>query len=120
MRNRRKLKGNLGEEKAARFLIAEQYKICEKNFRTQSGEIDIIAEKEDELVFIEVKTWDSLTEESLEQAINREKQQRMVRISKYYLVNHPQYNDYNIRFDIIFLTLKNEEIMHIKNAFSEG
>jgi putative endonuclease len=116
----RKYKGRLGEEKAALFLIEKNYTICEKNYWTKSGEIDIIAKKGDVLVFVEVKTWDTVSEESLEHVINYEKQKRMITISKYYLVKNPQYIDYNIRFDIIFLTLKSEEIIHIKNAFSEG
>jgi putative endonuclease len=48
--------GRLGEDLAAKFIEAKGYKILERNFRTQFGEIDIIAKKNGVLIFVEVKT----------------------------------------------------------------
>ena len=48
--------GKLGEKIAAEFLKKEGYKILEKNFQTRFGEIDLVAEDGDTLVFVEVKT----------------------------------------------------------------
>ncbi len=46
----------LGEEKAAEYLINRGYKIIERNFRIGYGEIDIIAIRNNTLIFVEVKT----------------------------------------------------------------
>ena len=47
--------GNLGENKAARYLVLHGYKIIDRNFRCRYGEIDIICEKHGALIFVEVK-----------------------------------------------------------------
>lgn len=52
----RKRVGNEGEALAAKHLRRCGYRILERNYRTPCGEIDLIAEKEDETVFIEVRT----------------------------------------------------------------
>lgn len=48
--------GRAGEKTAIKFLKKNGYRIIEKNFRTKAGEIDVIAEQEKVLVFVEVKT----------------------------------------------------------------
>ncbi|WP_411721019.1 YraN family protein [Mycetocola sp.] len=48
--------GRRGEDLAARFLEDAGYRVVERNWRCRQGEIDIIASKEDTLVFVEVKT----------------------------------------------------------------
>ena len=53
--NRQKI-GKVGEQKAQAYLIKQKYQIIETNWRHQKCEIDIIASKNKELVFIEVKT----------------------------------------------------------------
>ena len=47
--------GRLGERLASEFLAKKGYKILEKNFRTQFGEIDLVAAKDGKLIFVEVK-----------------------------------------------------------------
>ena len=49
-------KGLLGEREAEKYLISKGYKIRDRNYRTKIGEIDIVAEKFNTLVFVEVKT----------------------------------------------------------------
>ena len=48
--------GGLGEETAAQYLLTRGYEVRERNYRTKYGEIDIIAQENDTIVFIEVKT----------------------------------------------------------------
>ncbi|MBP5618294.1 MAG: YraN family protein, partial [Clostridia bacterium] len=48
--------GERGEKLAARYLRRKGYRILERNFQTRFGEIDLIARKGDQLVFVEVKT----------------------------------------------------------------
>ena len=55
-KNENKIKGNLGENIACEYLEKDGYQIITRNFNCFYGEIDIIAIKNSELIFIEVKT----------------------------------------------------------------
>lgn len=48
--------GRLGEQIACRYLSSKEYSIIERNFRTRYGEVDIIAKKDNKIIFVEVKT----------------------------------------------------------------
>lgn len=76
--NENQLIGAWGEEQAVRYLLALGYDIIDRNFRTKSGEIDIIAwcqseKRERTLSFIEVKTRPSAEVGSAERATNQKK-----------------------------------------------
>ncbi len=75
----------LGEEVAAKFLISRGYSIMEKNFRTPFGEIDLIAERDGCVVFLEVKTRICGRFGPPLSAITREKKRRIVKNCMYYL-----------------------------------
>jgi putative endonuclease len=111
-------KGRAGEE-AAVFLLEEKgMKILEKNFRSSTGEIDIIAlDGGETLVFGEVKTWSTYGIEALEYAINRKKQKKIIETSKYFLSLHREYRYMAIRFDVIFIF--SVGITHLASAFTE-
>ena len=70
-------KGNIAENKAVEFLEDSGYEIVDRNFYTKFGEIDIIAEKDDILHFVEVKSGDSfqpiynVTKSKLQKIINQ-------------------------------------------------
>ena len=74
--------GNDGEKRAADYLTENGYKILFKNWRLSGGEIDIIAIKDDVLVFVEVKTLPNSTVDMLEKVLNKEKQKRIIKMSK--------------------------------------
>lgn len=110
-------KGKQGETLAAHFLEKRGYYILERNFRSASGEIDIIALQEDTVIFIEVKNWDCYGEEDLEYSINHKKQERIIKTANVFLDSHRQYNRMNIRFDVLFI--HGEAIQHLVGAFTE-
>lgn len=84
----RKSFGNFGEELAADYLKERGYKIVERNYTCQLGEIDIIAKKGGGLYFVEVKTRrDEYFGNPLE-SITLNKQRQLVKISKYYLMKN--------------------------------
>lgn len=117
--NRRKT-GLRGEKEASLFLINDGFAIIKRNFRTRNGEIDIIAKQDNTLIFIEVKTSNVYSEDSLEYSVNYWKRNKIIQTSKYFLVKNPEYNECTIRYDIIFISQPDGKIMHIKNAFNEG
>ncbi|TCW61146.1 YraN family protein [Treponema sp. J25] len=112
-----KQKGKQGEDLAARFLEKRGYQILERNFRSISGEIDIIALQEDTIVFAEVKNWDCYGEEDLEYSINHKKQERIIKTANVFLDSHRQYNRMNVRFDVLFI--QGQAIHHLVGAFTE-
>jgi putative endonuclease len=73
-----------GENVAARFLRNAGYKILERNFRCQSGEIDIVARQGSMLIFVEVKSR-AYDDPTPEQQVGSDKQHRITRAAKTYL-----------------------------------
>ena len=112
--------GRGGEDRAAEFLCKEGYSVIERNYRKRFGEIDIIAEKDDTLVFVEVKVLASLPLEVLAHELDFRKQEKIIKTAKFYLQNHRQYNSRYIRFDVIAIDAPGlDTVHHIVNAFSE-
>lgn len=110
--------GKLGEDKAVSFLEAKGYEILERNFQFQKAEIDIIAQFQNELIVVEVKTRSSLAFGLPQEFITPSKIKLLVKaINQYVEIKN---SDINIRFDIISV-YKNKtnqfEIEHIENAF---
>ena len=92
--------GKVGEQKAISYLIEKNYQIIETNWRHQKCEIDIIASKNKELVFIEVKTRTNsiISQENL---ISIAQQKRIIYAADYYINKNKI--DLNIRFDLIYV-----------------
>ena len=106
-------------EKAAAFLLEQKgMKIIERNFRSRRGEVDIIAQDGESLVFAEVKTWSVYGIDSLEYGINEKKKQKIIESSKYFLSLHREYKYMAIRFDVLFISPHG--ITHLASAFTEG
>ncbi|MDR2589074.1 MAG: YraN family protein [Spirochaetales bacterium] len=112
-------KGRQGEKEAEIFLQKAGYSIIERNYRRTGGEIDLIVRKNDEIIFAEVKKWSTFNEESMEQGIPRSKMRRILKTSRAFLMEHPEFDDFHIRYDIVFLPGAGKEAHHIKDAFRE-
>jgi len=110
--------GKLGEQMAAAYLQEAGYRILERNYRCPFGEIDMIAQDGDTLVFVEVKSRRSEKFGLPQLAVGSEKQRRISKISLYYLQNH-RLGDSNVRFDVVAILLRslNPQIELIKDAF---
>lgn len=112
--------GNCGEIKAVDFLISKKYSIIARNWRTRTGEIDIIASEKDVLVFVEVKTLPSGNIETLSHELNLRKQKRIIETAQFFLLKHRQYSNSKIRFDVLVIDMPGlTPVYHIKDAFSE-
>jgi putative endonuclease len=111
--------GNFGEDAASEFLVNNGFSIITRNFRYGKGEIDIIANDAEILVFIEVKFRKSDEYGSPLLAITKNKQNQIRKIALAYLTEKNITNT-DCRFDVIGITLDKENkpvIEHIKNAF---
>ena len=115
-----KITGNAGEIKAAEYLLKKGYSIIERNYRTKGGEVDIIAGKDDVVVFVEVKSLPNGSPELLQTELNRGKLQRIVKTSKRFLLKHRQYSNSYVRYDVIVIDMPGYPVVyHIENAFTE-
>ena len=114
----RRTQGKAGEDLAARYLEKNGFKIIERNYRFERGEIDLVAEEGQELVFIEVKLRRSIAYGLPEDAVTEEKQEQVHTVADGYLFEH-NIDDRPIRFDVIAIEERkgNTEIRHIRDAF---
>ncbi|MDH7476595.1 MAG: YraN family protein [Microgenomates group bacterium] len=79
--------GDRGEIIAINFLLSQGFKILEKKYRTPLGEIDIIANKNEKLFFIEVKTRVGTKKGFPYEALNHKKLKHICNASQFYLLN---------------------------------
>ena len=110
--------GIFGQKLAADFLRQKKYQIEAENFRAREGEIDIIAAKDGQLVFVEVKTRLSNRFGLPEEAVSESKLEKMRQTALKYL-ELKQLNHDNYRFDIVAIEIdkaqKKAIIRHYKN-----
>ncbi len=111
--------GKLGEDIAVKYLEKHGYKILERNYRKPWGEIDIVAQQSNELVFVEVKAQNKEFEWRPEENITFHKKHQLSRIVSTYLKINKIPEDQNWRIDVLAITLdfktKNAQIEHIQN-----
>ncbi len=118
---KRKELGAIGEKLAKDFLKKKGYRIRETNFRCRQGEIDIIAEKNDCLVFIEVRSKTHPDFGSPEESVTLTKKERLIASSLAYLGSHRNLPP-TWRIDLVAVELsqsgKATRIELIENAIS--
>ncbi len=109
--------GKAGEDFAERYFSKLGYRVI-RNFRTRFGEIDLIAENEDFIIFVEVKTRKSDSMTMPKEAVNFAKQRKIIATAQYYLLKHK--SEKQPRFDV-FEAFQNEgriyKFNHIESAF---
>ncbi len=110
--------GRQGELRAASFLRSHRYQILEQNYRFARGEIDIIAEKDDVLVFVEVKTSTSEAFGEPETWVTEAKQKQIGMVAERYL-QEKEIDEQDCRFDVIAVHIDGggSRLKHIENAF---
>ncbi len=101
---RKKLLGKRGEDLAVTFLKKQGYKILERNFQKGYGEIDIVAQEKDTLVFVEVKTRTSTEFGSPLEAITPWKLKALTRSCQFYKSLHPELPE-GLRIDLVAISL---------------
>ncbi len=115
MNNKRKI-GSISEKAVGSFLEQKGYEILLYNFRSRSAEIDIVAREDRYLVFVEVKWRSSDRNGAPEEAVDRKKQQRIIRGAMYYLVRYRVPEDTPIRFDVA--AVEHGKVHLIRDAFT--
>jgi putative endonuclease len=115
--------GKLGEKAAWKFLKKRGYRIRETNFRCRHGEIDIIAQKKDYLVFVEVRTKSNLDFGTPEESITAAKKKKLIASALTYTNTHQDLPPL-WRIDVVAIELddkgKPKRIEHIENAVEQS
>lgn len=110
--------GMVGQNAAEAFLKKKGLHILTRNYRAKTGEIDLIANDDTYLVFIEVKTRTSASHGNGREAVTPHKQRRIIRTALHYATCTKQ-TERDMRFDVIEVTTNHGHttIEHIENAF---
>ena len=112
--NKREL-GTIKEQLAAAFLIEKGYEIIDKNFRGRQGEIDLVAMKDKELHFVEVKYRKNTAYGYPAEAVDYRKQSKICKVSDYYRLTHPTLHECGCHYDVI--AILGEELLLYSDAF---
>jgi len=114
-----KQSGQLAEEYIAQQLVSEGYQIRARNYHKHFGEIDIIAQKDQTLAFVEVKFRTSPLFD-MGTIITKSKQKKIIATAKYFLAAH-SLDRYTVQFDVAFVVKKGNTFSteYIANAFQE-
>ena len=112
--NKRRV-GDKYERLAAEHLQRAGYRIRERNFRCKFGEVDLIAEKDGYLVFVEVKYRRDASMGDALAAVTPQKQERIRKTAAWYLIRNGYSEETPCRFDVVGIT--GTEITLVKDAF---
>ena len=116
------LQGARAEELACRFLLRQGLRLVARNYRCRRGEIDLIMQDRDNLVFVEVRYRRQSRYGSGLESVTYRKQCRIAHCAAHYLHCHPQAARYAARFDVVALgpgaTGIETGIEWIRNAFN--
>lgn len=110
--------GKRGERRAAWFYRLRGYRIIERNVRLPAGEIDLVARRGSTLVVAEVKTRQNDWAGQGHEAVNRQKQMRLIKLADQYLAR-TEMRDVQIRYDVLSLFWNGRRfvVSHYPDAF---
>jgi len=120
---RRRL-GDAGERHAARVLAARGWRILDRQWRGEAGEIDLVALDGDVLVLVEVKTRRGDRFGAAEEAGSARRRRRLLALGEEYVAAHPEHSERVWRIDLVAITLDArgavERLTHLPDAYYTG
>ena len=117
----KKTRGRKGEDLACRYLKEQGYRILDRNVRYKMGELDIVAQIEDTICFVEVKARTRVDYGMPRDAVDARKQWKLIRCAQLYLKLHQGYaRRFSPRMDIVEILYLEDGVFarHTPNAFS--
>ncbi len=111
--------GKEAEVAAEQYLRQQGYRILGRNVRFSNGELDIVAQQQDIIVFVEVKARRTAQFGGASYAVTPQKQQRLIHLAAQYLAQH-QLSQCSARFDVIWYQQDAQQgghLEHVVNAF---
>lgn len=107
--------GQAGEEQAKKYLLKLGYRILDCNWRFKKFEIDIIAQKNQNVVFVEVKWRKNESYGAPEVFVDKKKQVHLITAAHHYMLQNSL--TLEARFDIIAINQQSKELTHLEGAF---
>lgn len=112
--------GDAGERYAERRLLEDGWRILDRKWRGESGEIDLVAEDDEGIVFVEVRTRRGEFRGRAEESITVAKSRRLLRLGSEYIARDPRLEERLWRVDLIAITLdatgRIQRYTHIRDA----
>ncbi len=105
--------GKKGEDIAVEMLVKNGYKVIDRNFSSRFGEIDIIAIEGQTLVFVEVKTRQSIKFGLPQEAVTPQKIYKIKKTAEYYSLIHPDLPK-KLRIDVVAIIIENGSVVYNK------
>lgn len=111
--------GSTAEDFARTFLRRQGLTIIDRNFISNLGEIDLIAEDGSELVFVEVRFRANASHGSASESVTLQKRLRLIKTAQIWLQSHQRYTSHYCRFDVIAIdsVINTKHTTWEKNAF---
>ena len=112
-------KGSYWEKRADSFLRRNGLNTLERNFNCRSGEIDLVMDDGESIVFVEVRFRNNIGYGSGAETVTRQKQARLTRAAQYFLCKNPRLSQMPCRFDVISIAEDKggQDVNWIRNAF---
>jgi putative endonuclease len=113
---KRQQTGKLGERLALEYLQKEGYTIATTNWHCAEGEIDIVAQKNGETIFVEVRAKSSSEFGTPAESVTRRKQEKLIATAERYISETAESGEWRIDFIGIEFTSSGSRLEHIPNA----
>jgi putative endonuclease len=110
--------GHSAENLAFDYLKRKGLRPVQRNFRCRLGEIDLIMQDDDQLIFVEVRYRASSDFTNAGLTVDIHKQRKLIRTAAFFLARHNRYSDSVMRFDVV--AINGNSIGWIKDAFRPG
>lgn len=117
-KNEKAIRGKIGEDAVCAYLTGRGFSVTARNFRVRSGEVDIVAVRDGEVRFVEVKARSGVGYGTPGEAVTAAKRRRIVSAARAYAAANGLYDSVML-FDVaeVYLTDGRERIRYIENAF---
>ncbi|WJW74831.1 YraN family protein [Thiohalobacter sp. IOR34] len=120
--NRNRLRGRYAEDRALHYLQRHGLRLLARNFHCRGGEIDLIMQQGDSLIFVEVRYRSRSDYGSGLESVDRRKRERIRHCALHYLQRHPRLQERPMRFDVVAIAASDgphepARIDWIRNAF---
>ncbi len=111
--------GCWAEQQAAQLLVKQGWQVLQRNYHSRYGEIDLIANRDTELLMVEVKARSMGSYAMATEVVSRSKQQRLLKTAMVFLQEYPELNDYAIRFDVICFDFTEKIAKTVQQDFAQ-
>jgi len=112
-------RGDQAERQACLYLTRHGLRLVSRNFRSRRGEIDLVMQEGEDLVFVEVRMRRHRGFGGALESVTFGKQQRIIHAASHFLQTHPAWSSHSCRFDVVAVSGPlASDITWIKDAFS--